>query len=258
MCGGLSVYFLFLNAALYEKPGRRDDMSAEEKEKNIHAGHRKRLKQEFLSAGLDSFPEHRALELLLFYALPRGDANPTAHALLDAFGSLSDVLDADYQDLVRIPGISDHTAVLLKLIPAISGKYLASRLRDSLILRDSHDLWELFSPHFFGARNEMSWLACFDAKRKLLGVRKLSEGSPTATDIGVRRVVSAALSCNATLVVLAHNHPSGIASPSDEDVSTTLYLRKLLRPMDIDLYDHVILVDDDMVSMRDSGYFIPI
>ena len=233
-------------------------MSAESKNKSIHTGHRKRVKQEFLAAGLDAFPEHRALELLLFYSIPQGDANPIAHTLLNTFGSLSAVLDADYQDLIKVPGVGEHTAVLLKLIPAISGKYLASRTRDTLILRSSRDLWELFSPHFFGARNEMSYLACFDAKRKLLGVRKLSEGSPTATDIGVRRVVSAALSCNATLVVLAHNHPSGIASPSDEDVSTTLYFRKLLRPMDIELYDHVILVDDDMVSMRDSGYFIPI
>ena len=104
----------------------------------------------------------------------------------------------------------------------------------------------------------MTYLACFDGKRKLLGVRKISEGGPAGTDICVRQIMSAALSYNASAVVLAHNHPSGVATPSDEDVSTTLYLRKYLQGVNVHVYDHVILTDEDMVSMRDSGYFIPI
>ena len=224
----------------------------------IHKGHRDRVKQEFLKGGLSSFSDVRALELLLFYALPQGDVNPLAHALLDAFGSLAGVLDADPAELKRIPGIGDHAAILLKLVPAVSAKYLASRTSDSFILRRSRDLWDLFSPYFFGARNEMTYLACFDGKLKLLGVRKISEGGPNATDIGIRQIAAAALSFNASAVVLAHNHPSGVAAPSDDDVSTTLYLRKYLQGINVHVYDHVILADDDMVSMRDSGYFIPI
>lgn len=224
---------------------------------SIHKGHRDRMKQEFLKGGLESFSDVRALELLLFYALPQGDVNPLAHTLLETFESLAGVMDAGFEELRQVPGIGEHAAILLKLIPALSAKYLASRTSETFILRDSRDLQDLFAPYFFGARNEMSFLACFDAKGKLLGVRKVSEGSPTATDIGVRRMVSAALSCNASLVVLAHNHPSGIASPSDDDLSTTLYLRKYLQGMDIQLYDHVILTDDDMISLRDSGCFIP-
>ena len=221
---------------------------------SIHRGHRDRVKQEFLRGGLGPFSDVRALELLLFYALPQGDVNPLAHALLDRFGSLAGVLDADLADLRTVPGIGDHTAILLKLGPALSAKYLASRTSEVFILRHTRDLWDLFSPYFFGARNEMTYLACFDGKLKLLGVRKISEGGPTANDISVRQVATAALSFNATAVVLAHNHPSGVATPSDADVSTTLYLRKYLRGIGVDVYDHVILADDDMVSMRESGY----
>lgn len=224
----------------------------------IHKGHRERVKQEFLKGGLEAFSDVRALELLLFYALPQGDVNPLAHALLDAFGSLAGVLDASPEDLKRVRGIGDHTAILLKLVPALSAKYLASRTSDGFILRQTSDLRTLFAPYFFGARNEMTYLACFDGKLKLLGVRKISEGSPTATDIGMRQIAAAALSFNASAVVLAHNHPSGVATPSDDDVSTTVYLRKYLQGIDIHVYDHVILADDDMVSMRDSGYFIPV
>ncbi len=228
-----------------------------EEKPSIHRGHRERVKQEFLKGGLEAFSDVRALELLLFYALPQGDVNPLAHRLLDTFGSLAGVLDAGMEDLKNVPGIGEHAAILLKLVPAVTAKYLASRTSDDFILKRSRDLWGLFSPYFFGARNEMTYLACFDGKMKLLGVGKISEGSPTGTDICVRQIMSAALSYNSTAVVLAHNHPSGIATPSDEDVSTTLYLRTYLQGVSIQVYDHVILTDDDMVSMRDSGCFIP-
>ena len=222
----------------------------------IHDGHRSRMKQEFLQGGLTHFSEPRALELLLFYSRMQGDVNPTAHALLDAFGSLAGVLDADPQELMSVPGVGENTAVLLKLIPALAAKYLASRTSAETILRNSGDLRDLFAPYFFGARNELSCLACFDSKLKLLGVRKISEGGPNETNIGPRQIATAALSYNASAVVLAHNHPSGLASPSDDDISTTRYLFQVLRGLGIVLYDHVILADDDMVSMRDSGYFM--
>ena len=222
----------------------------------IHDGHRSRMKQEFLQGGLTHFSEPRALELLLFYSRMQGDVNPTAHALLDAFGSLAGVLDADPQELMSVPGVGENTAVLLKLIPALAAKYLASRTSAETIIRNSGDLRDLFAPYFFGARNELSFLACFDSKLKLLGVRKISEGGPNETNIGPRQIATAALSYNASAVVLAHNHPSGLASPSDDDISTTRYLFQVLRGLGIVLYDHVILADDDMVSMRDSGYFL--
>ena len=222
----------------------------------IHDGHRSRMKQEFLQGGLTHFSEPRALELLLFYSRMQGDVNPTAHALLDAFGSLAGVLEADPQELMSVPGVGENTAVLLKLIPALAAKYLASRTSAETIIRNSGDLRDLFAPYFFGARNELSFLACFDSKLKLLGVRKISEGGPNETNIGPRQIATAALSYNASAVVLAHNHPSGLASPSDDDISTTRYLFQVLRGLGIVLYDHVILADDDMVSMRDSGYFM--
>lgn len=222
----------------------------------IHDGHRSRMKQEFLQGGLTHFSEPRALELLLFYSRMQGDVNPTAHALLDAFGSLAGVLDTDPQELMSVPGVGENTAVLLKLIPALAAKYLASRTSAETIIRNSGDLRDLFAPYFFGARNELSFLACFDSKLKLLGVRKISEGGPNETNIGPRQIATAALSYNASAVVLAHNHPSGLASPSDDDISTTRYLFQVLRGLGIVLYDHVILADDDMVSMRDSGYFM--
>ncbi|MCI8414784.1 MAG: RadC family protein [Ruminiclostridium sp.] len=216
----------------------------------LHDGHRERMRQEFLQGGLDSFSEVRTLELLLFFSRPQGDVNPLAHALLDTFGSLAGVLDASPEDLARVPGVGKNTVVLLKLFPALSAKYLASRARKTLDGSTLEGLREIFMPCFFGARNEMTYLACFDNSFKLLGVRKLSEGGPSASDISLRKLVSTALSFNADLVVLAHNHPNGDASPSDRDLSTTKQLRQYLQPLELRLHDHVILTDEKIISLQ--------
>ncbi len=218
----------------------------------IHKGHRERVKQEFLEGGLSAFSEIRVLELLLFYSRRQGDVNPLAHTLLDHFGSLAGVLDADMEDLRKINGVGDNTAVLLKLIPAIGAKYLSSRSSFDGIIQDSRDIRSLLAPHFFGAKNEMSFLVGMDSKQKVLGVRKLSEGIPTSTEISAQQIMKTTFSLNATRIILAHNHVGGVALPSPVDISTTLYLQDLLKKVGIILYDHVIMVDDDMVSLRDS------
>lgn len=221
---------------------------------SIHQGHRERVKKEFLEGGLTHFSDLRALELLLFYSRIQGDVNPLAHELLRTFGSLSGVLDADPKRLLSVPGVGENTAILLKLVPAMSAKYLSSRTSLDTMISSTHDIRELFTPYFFGARNEMTYLAALDGKRKLLGVRKLSEGIPNATDVTTRQVAEATLSLNATMVILAHNHISGIATPSDADLVSTAYLQDFLSKMSVTLLDHVIMVDDDMVSLRESRY----
>lgn len=219
---------------------------------SVHDGHRGRLKKEFL-ARPDSFPDHKLLELLLFYADPRGDTNPTAHALLERFGSLSGVLDATAEELVKTPNIGEHAAVLLKAVKELSGRYLAGRVDMEHIISSVDDLYDHLRPYFFGARNEQVFLLCMDGKGRDLGIRKISEGNVNAAEVTTRGVVEAALSLNATRVVLAHNHVSGLALPSTEDKATTRYLYQILRSVNVELLDHLVFVDDDMVSMRESG-----
>ncbi|MFQ8985063.1 MAG: JAB domain-containing protein [Evtepia sp.] len=137
-------------------------------------------------------------------------------------------------DLRKAPGV--ETRYLSSLIPP-SPRYLASRTSAEVILSDSATLHALFTPYFFGARNEKSFLACFDSKGKLLGVRPLSEGTPNANEISLRKITTEALALNATVVVLAHNHPSGLATPSQEDLFLTRYIQDSLRPLGITLYD---------------------
>ena len=221
-----------------------------------HDGHRQRLKTEFL-ARPDSFPDHKLLELLLFYANPRSDTNPLAHELLDHFGSLAGILDASPEELQKVKGVGEHAAVLFKAAKELSGRYLTVRTQVDDIAQSSRDYYALLHPYFFGARNEQTCLLCMDGKHKVLGIRKLGEGNVNAVNITIRLIAEAALSLNASAVVLAHNHVSGIAFPSSDDIATTDNLAPFLARMGIELVDHLIFVDDDMVSLRDSGFYKP-
>lgn len=221
-----------------------------------HSGHRGRLKQEFLMRP-DSFPDHKLLELLLFYANPRSDTNPLAHDLMDRFGTLAGVLDATPDALKGVPGIGDHAAVLFKAVNELSRRYHALRTDFSEIPHSSQDYFHLLHSYFFGARNECLCLLCMDGKHKVLGVRQLGEGNVNTVQVVTRLIVEAALALNATAVVLAHNHVSGLALPSQDDIVTTYSLRDILLQVGVDLVDHLVFSDDDMVSMRDSGYYAP-
>ena len=220
----------------------------------IHTGHRQRVKGEFLARGLEGMPDHKARELLLFFAKPQGDVNPLAHALIERFGSLSGVFHATYDQLLKVKGVGENTATLIKLIPAIGGRYLQDRTDLTQVFRESWQFRELLAPYFFGARSELVYLVCLDGKGKLIACRKLGEGVADAVSITTRKVMEVALECNTSMVVLAHNHISGLALPSPEDVQTTRQLKVSLEQVGILLYDHFIVVDGDMVSMRQSHY----
>lgn len=225
---------------------------------SIHNGHRQRLKERFLSEGLDSFEEHEVLELLLFYCIPRKDTNTTAHNLLNRFGSLAQVMDASVKDLETIDGIGNSAAVFLKLIKAAGRAYRISGHTHKVTLNTTDECGAYLVPFLEGSRYETIYLLSLDAKCMLLNCQKIGEGNINSANIHIRDIVDMALSTNATSVVLAHNHPSGIALPSHEDIRTTNNIARALSMVDVILMDHIIVADGDYVSMTQSGLFKPI
>lgn len=223
----------------------------------IHKDHRRRVKNRFLGEGLDHFEELHALELLLFYAIPQGDVNPLAHRLLAHFGNLHQVLTAPTEQLMQVSGVGEHTAILLGLVKGISQKYLINYKENQRQLLKLQDCGRYLMDHFLGRRDEVVMLLCLDAKRTVLCCRIISEGSVNTAEVSIRKVVEAALSVNATTVVLAHNHPSGLALPSMEDIVTTRRVAAALDAVGILLEDHVVVAGRDYVSLRESNYYDP-
>ena len=223
----------------------------------MHDGHRQRMKERFLKEGLDNFDEIQVLEFLLFYCIPQGDTNPLAHRLLDQFGSLAQVLEAPISELRKVDGIGPHTATMMHLITSLSRYYMVNRYAHNNILDTTESCGQYLIPYFFGRRNETVFLLCLDAKCKMLCCKEIGEGSVNSAGVPVRRIVETALNANATTVVLAHNHPSGLALPSREDVMTTRRLAAALDGVDVILADHLVIADGDYVSMVQSGYYRP-
>ena len=204
----------------------------------LHDGHRQRSKRRYLALGAEGMEDHQLLELLLFYAIPRQDTNETAHRLIQRFGSLQGVLHAAPEELTSVEGVGENAAVLVRLVGDMALRARCSSLPQKV----------LNSPDRTGA-----YFMELLAGEKLLTCRCISKGSVAASPVSVRQVVENALYAGASSIILAHNHPSGVALPSQQDLLVTRQIQEALSPLNIRLADHVVVADSDYVSMAESG-----
>lgn len=200
----------------------------------------------------DILTDQELLELLLRFT--SSDACGLAERITEIYPSFSALMGADGEALSAVEGMDENSKILLRLIPELQRRYFLSdpMRRGPLLNGGAYGRYLL--PYFFGARDELVYLLLLDDAGKVLNCRKIASGSVNYASVPVRKLVQEALNVNASGLVLAHNHPSGIAIPSKEDVDLTLRLRDALEIMSIELLDHIIVADDDCISMRDSGY----
>jgi DNA repair protein RadC len=211
--------------------------------------------ERFRKEGLDGFNDIQALELILFFSIPRRDTNELAHQLLDRFGSLSRVMDASQEELMEVPGVGLNTATLLRLVKEGGRFYQVDRAKRDTLLPTMADCARYLMPFFLGKQQEMVYLLCLDAGCNAVACREVGAGDVNAAVVSPRRVVELALAEKASSVVLAHNHPSGVALPSAEDVNVTRRLAAALAAVDVVLLDHLIVADNDYVSLVESKLF---
>lgn len=223
--------------------------------KGLHDGHRDRVRERFLLEGLDKFRDHQALELLLFYAIPRKDTNDTSHILLNRFGSLSGVLDAPIDALVDA-GLSKNAAVLLKMMPEFCSRYYKDKYQQNgSNTINSDNIGEAILQYFIGADEEQVLLVLLDPKGKRLFCDIISKGSISASEVNIKKILQYAVKYKASGAVIAHNHPSGIALPSKTDISVTISLRDSLSAIGVTLLDHIIVADMEFTCMSELEEF---
>ncbi len=215
------------------------------KENNVHEGHRSRLKERFLEQGIDNFEPHNVLELLLFYSIPRKDTNEIAHDLLRNFGSLQGVFDADFNNLIKVDGIKESSATLLKLIPAIARAYATDKYSTNCILDTAEKVGEYLLDKYVGEKNEITYLLLLNNRFELIDAVKLHEGNVNSSLISPRKIIDYTLKHNASMIILAHNHPNGNAYPSMEDIESTADLFSMLSALDIRLIEHYVVSKND-------------
>lgn len=222
---------------------------------NIHSGHRERVKKKFHDFGLESFTDIEALELLLMYAIPRRDTNELAHALLNRFKSFHGVMEADIADLCEVPGIGENAAMLIRLVTSLNMRYLKSEKKRGTKISGSEDAGAFLSPLFAYQQEEVAVMLCMDTSGRVISSHEIGRGSVAEVTFSSRKIVDISLREKAAQVIIAHNHPSGLALASAADEAATIQIRDALRLVGIQLTDHLIFCNDDFTSLRDSGFF---
>ncbi len=228
--------------------------AVQEESANPHKGHRDKLRARFIQEnGFEHFQDHQILELLLFYAIPRGDTNPIAHALLDEFGSLKNVLEARPEMLMTVNGVGDRAATLISMVVPLTRVWNRCAMKVPQRIGNSREAEKYCLSILAGYRTERFYVVALNAQCNIVGERKISDGSLSEVSAYPRMVMETALNYNAHSVLLCHNHPGGTCAPSQEDISSTLQLQRLLNGVGILVLDHIIVAGSHTYSMIEHG-----
>lgn len=221
--------------------------------KNIHAGHRERLRSSFIENGADSFRTHQLLELLLFYAIPYKDTNPIAHELISRFGSLRGVLEAQIEELEAVPGVGRSAAIMIHSIFDYVGSYLDSDRDDELCFNYVRKIGRYFLKFYEGSSDEFVMLMLLDNRNSLISCSKVFDGDVSSAALHPSILIERAILAHASSAVIAHNHPHGMAIPSSNDLDTTRELARAFAASGINLMDHIIIANSDFCSVLNSA-----
>ncbi|MGF1456428.1 MAG: DNA repair protein RadC [Alphaproteobacteria bacterium] len=224
------------------------------KAKPHYHGHRDRLRERFLAAGVEGLQDYELLELILFRAMPRRDVKPLAKALLERFGGLAGVLAADIERLTEVSGIGQAVAIELKLVYGVSVKLLQEQVLDKPLLSSSSQLFDYLRARLSTEKIEQFRILFLDNKNRLIADEMQQQGTVNHTPVYTREVIRRALELHASAIILVHNHPSGDPSPSRDDVSMTMKIIEAGRTMNIRVHDHLIVGRSRVLSLRQEGY----
>lgn len=202
---------------------------------------------------MDGFEDYQILELLLFYAIPRKDVNELAHSLINKYGSLSGVLEADPKDLAKTPGLGLNSAILLALIPSLARTYLKDRWGTRPTLGGTVEAGKYVLTLFAGRTYEVFYVICLDAQHKVIYPALVHEGTIDQAPVYPRLIVETALRHKAHSVILAHNHPGGSPNPSPQDIDVTKKIQFALEQISITVLDHIIAAGENYVSCAERG-----
>jgi len=226
---------------------------------NVHSGHRQRLKDEFLSGGFgENTPDHKWLELLLFYCIVQKDTNELAHRLIDKFGSLCGVFEAPAEELLKYPGITESNIALLKMVIPIARKCAIEKSNDLLKISNPDNVGHYLVSKYYGLSNERFSIVCVNQIGKIIDFKFLSDGDISTVGLSTRDLIKYVLEKNCYCAVIAHNHPNGFALPSKSDIDSTIKVRNVLASVNVKLLDHIIISGKDFVSLAQSKEYYDI
>lgn len=234
--------------------GEKQDGKEATAEKEFRKEHRERVREKFRKNEyrLNIFADYEVMEFLLFHAIPRKDTKRQAKDLLERFGSISGVLNAEPGMLCEVKDVGEQSAMFIKLIFEFYKLYTADQASKLNVIKSSQNAKDYMKGYLFGEQREFMYMACTGNNGKVLYFNRIAEGEPDSVSVVPTDIVKIALRTNAVRVVLAHNHPLGICNPSSQDLRMTSIISDELRRVGVELFDHVIIAPDGEYSMREK------
>ncbi len=226
----------------------------EENAGDVHEGHRARLRERAAGEGLRNFQPHEVLELLLCESIPRRNVNPLAHDLIRKFGSLAGVLDASVEEL-RSAGLGEKAAAHLAYQREVFAFYQHDRWGKKPVLANVIDAGNYAASLFGRQREEQMFVICLDVHMRVVAAPLIAQGTIDSVELHPRAVLEQVLRHQARYIILTHNHPGGEPRPSKPDHDITQQMRQIMKMMDAELRDHIIVSGPNFYSIeRDTLY----
>lgn len=218
--------------------------------KCIHDGHRVRLTDTVFNGGLENLSEIQVAEFLLFYIFPRGDVNPLAHKLVDRFGNIANIIDADINELKAVGGIGDRAAKKLICLGEIFNKVNDCRAKRYDYLSSTEDICDYFEELLRFLTTENFYIVGIDHKFRIIGKKKLTSNSSGNVGITPLAVANFIASTKPAGIIIAHNHPNGFCSPSKNDIDSTDRLMHLVESLGVKFIEHIIVGNDGIYGVK--------
>ena len=223
---------------------------------NVHEGHRKRMRERIaLDPHMLNFNDHELLEILLGASIKRANTNEIAHRLLDRFGGLAGVFNAPIDELTNEDGVGESVATLLHIQGALLRAYMQDKYKVISSKFGEADLFQAVVSMFLGYPHEMIYCFCLDSKNRVISKHRLSDGISNRTNLDMTQLARIAILNNASSVMLAHNHPSGRLTPSNEDLMLTKAVSEKLEILGIRLAEHVIVAGTQVFQIMTSNAY---
>lgn len=220
---------------------------------NMHRHHRQRVKQTFDENSGKGMHDVNLLEMMLFFAVPQGDTNPLAHRLLERFGSFDKVLEASKSELMTVKGVGDHVATYLTMYLPVFKRYSQNKCENTFTYFDTDELKSYISAEYMDVKKERAMLIHFDAHAKFINSSWIGEGDNDYVEINNKAVAASVIENNSKLVVLVHNHPSGVAVPSSQDIVAARNLRSFLLSINVSLVEAGICTHGEVKFFSELG-----
>jgi DNA repair protein RadC len=212
-----------------------------------------RPREKMAARGPGALSDAELLAILLRVGVAGKSAVELARDLIAQFGSIAALLAASPKDIAKIKGLGPAKALQLQAALELGRRALAQPLREQPLLNSPNAVRDFLRLTYMGETAEVFMALFLDTQNRLIQAQPLFRGSLTQTSVYPREVVKAALAANAAAVILAHNHPSGVAEPSAADIALTKALKDALALVEVRVLDHLIAGANTVESLAQRG-----